>query len=109
MKQNGILLEETDRMKRLMSIKNDKVILKEAPLSIDDWVRGFENSAGDNTIDHLSKMDKPTFVSFMDTLKSKTGQDFNYHINTKFDSSDGEEVIQLQNLLKSKFNIDYVK
>lgn len=106
MKQNGILLEETDRMKRLMSIKNDKVILKEAPLSIDDWVRGFENSAGDNTIDHLSKMDKPTFVSFMDTLKSKTGQDFNYHINTKFDSSDGEEVIQLQNLLKSKFNID---
>jgi hypothetical protein len=106
MKQIGILLEETDKMKRLMSIKNDKVILKEAPLSIDDWVRGFENSAGDNTIDHLSKMDKPTFVSFMDTLKSKTGQDFNYHINTKFDSSDGEEVIQLQNLLKSKFNID---
>ena len=30
MKQNGILLEETDRMKRLMSIKNDKVILKDA-------------------------------------------------------------------------------
>jgi hypothetical protein len=106
MKQIGILLKETDKMKRLMSIKNDKVILKEAPLSIDDWVRGFQNSAGDTTIDHLSKMDKPTFVSFMDTLKSKTGQDFNYHINTKFDSSDGEEVIQLQNLLKSKFNID---
>jgi len=105
-KQNSILLEDIDKIKTLMSIKPSKLISEAGPANINDWVRGFENSAEETTIEWLNRMDKPTFFSFLDALKSKTGQDFNYHINNKFDSLDAEEILTLQNLLKSKFNVD---
>ena len=119
MKQNSPLLEETDRMKSLMSFKKDIIFLEEQEngsfreffkSTVDDLVKKFvENSkvyGASKVIETIRQMDKETFFSFMDKLPSVEGKDFSKYINEIFKDSDGEAVIELQNLLKSKFNVD---
>lgn len=107
------LTEELSRIKTLMTIKNDEVILEESKISVADLVTRFSNATlsgtvygNDKVFEIINLMDRVTFLNFVVELNKKTGKSFNAHINRKFNDSDGADVLKLQQLLKSKFNID---
>jgi peptidoglycan hydrolase-like protein with peptidoglycan-binding domain len=111
MKQNNTLLnEEISKIKKMMSIKDGDVILERYTIS--DFVTRFINnsdpnlSKNDGILNLINLMDKTTFINFVVELNKKTGKNFNSYINLKFKDTDGADALKLQQILKSKFNID---
>jgi hypothetical protein len=111
MKQNSRLLnEEISKIKKMMSIKDGDVILERYTIS--DFVTRFINnsdpnlSKNDGILNLINLMDKTTFINFVVELNKKTGKNFNSYINLKFKDTDGADALKLQQILKSKFNID---
>jgi len=113
MNQNRRLLEETTRMKRLMTTKSNHVITEESKYTVSDTVTRFvnnsdpsETSINDGILNLLNSIDRKTFLDFQVELNKRTGKNFNTFINSKFKDSDGADALKLQQILKSRFNID---
>jgi hypothetical protein len=114
MNQNRRLLEETTRMKKLMSIKGGDVILESSFKNVDASVAAFGRASygmlGTN-IDGIMAVlnnlpNKETFISFNIAIKKNSGKTFEQHINDEFEDDNGPEALKIQQILKSKFNID---
>jgi len=114
MNQNRRLLEETTRMKKLMSIKDVNVVSEEtAESKLNTYFNDFHNATRmwgtnwDKIIAVLNQIpDKKTFIDFVNLYNKKTRSTFWYTINDEGDSGNGADVFKIHQLLKSKFNID---
>jgi hypothetical protein len=108
MKQNSTLLnEEISKIKKMMSIKGGDVISEEVSGSINDIVARYVNNPNvDEILNLINSMDREKFIEFVKALNKKTGKDFSTYINLKFIDTNGPEALKLQQILKSKFNID---
>lgn len=107
------LTEELSRIKTLMTIKNDEVILEEST-NVDARVDAFKRASYEmlgTNIDGIMAVlnnipNKETFISFNIAIKKNSGKTFEQHINDEFEDDNGPEVLKIQQILKSKFNID---
>jgi hypothetical protein len=108
MKQNSTLLnEEISKIKKMMSLNGDDVISEEVSGSINDIVARYVNNPNvDEILNLINSMDREKFKEFVNALIKKTGKDFSTYINLKFNATNGPEALKLQQILKSKFNID---
>ncbi len=114
MNQNRRLLEETTRMKKLMSIKDVNVVSEEtAESKLNTYFNDFHNATRmwgtnwDKIIAVLNQIpDKKTFIDFVNLYNKKTRSTFWYTIIDEGDSGNGADVFKIHQLLKSKFNID---
>lgn len=114
MNLNRRLLEETTRMKKLMSIKDVNVVSEQTVDSkLNKYFNDFHNATRmwgtdwDGIISALNQIpDKKTFIDFVNLYYTKTRNTFWYTINDEGDSGNGEDVFKVHQLLKSKFNID---
>jgi peptidoglycan hydrolase-like protein with peptidoglycan-binding domain len=115
MKQNSTLLnEEISKIKKMMSIKGGDVISESSFENVDASVASFKRATTgmlgtniDGIMAGLNKLpNKETFISFNIALKKNTGKTFEQHINDEFEDDNGPEALKIQQILKSKFNID---
>lgn len=114
MNQNRRLLEETTRMKKLMSIKDVNVVSEQNyRTSTADFANTFiEKYSIPGTdipgmISVLNNMtDKQRFIDFNNLLIQWKKGSFEDIINDEFEEDNSVEAVKIQQLLKSKFNID---
>lgn len=112
MKENRRLLEETTRMKKLMSIK-DVNLVSEQTTDVTKYILAFDKTylgAGTNPDEMLKVLntipDRSTFFKFITEFQKKKGKAFQTVINDEFEDDNSEDAEKIQKLLKSKFNID---
>ena len=115
MKQNSRLLnEEISKIKKMMSIKGGDVISESSFQNVDASVAAFDRASygmlGTSTDGIMAVLNnlpnKETFISFNIAIKKKSGKTFEQHINDEFEDDNGPEILKIQQILKSKFNID---
>jgi outer membrane protein OmpA-like peptidoglycan-associated protein len=117
MKQNSTLLnEEISKIKKMMSLNGDDVIL-ETTTPAQDKIRGYVDAFyrayspwGTNTDGIIAVLnqipDKSTFLEFYYLLRNLKKRSFEEIINDEFEDDNGPEALKIQQILKSKFNID---
>jgi len=117
MKQNNRLLnEEISKIKKMMSIKGGDVV-SEQTTPAQDKIRGYIDAffrayspLGTNINGIIAVInqipDKLSFLKFITEFQKMKKKSFQSVINDEFEQDNSEDAVKIQQLLKSKFNID---
>ena len=106
MNQNRRLLEETTRMKKLMSIK-DVNLVSEQTTDVTKYILAFDETylgSGTNPDEMLKVLntipDRNTFFKFINEFLKKKRKTFQSVINDEFEDDNSEDAEKIQKLLK---------